>query len=318
MNRLLRKPFRLQYASNLFAYKGAENPASLLTTGVAPNLSLLGNTVSVETAADRWASREFLSFCANNWKRTLLVPAYSEMGCAGAAPAQWTDLIDELRVLLQEVNRESSGKVYLMDQSVMEFAEGVRVLGFTGWSSWSRSAQSPDLPNLYFTQKGKFTPSDGHELAKEDMDWLNRELILNNTSPTVLVSHGLSVSSLVQDTLPNAAYRQSDLLSFYPFPFLFSKERCIKACLGGAGIGGSVSGVIRGRFHAVNARKSIPAQKVATPSYRPDAFYEFSWMDKIEEDIAELVEGYARTISFPRGTGPLPLPAVAKIEMAMC
>jgi hypothetical protein len=311
MNRLLRKPFRLQYASNLFVHKGAENPATLLKTGVAPNLALLGNTVGVETAADCWASREFLSFCADNWKRTLLVPAYSELGYTGVTPALWTDLLEELRGVVEDVNRESSGKIYLVDQSIVEFPEGVRVLGFTGWSAWSRQATSPAETEMPTVSLGTL---HGQDLAKEDMEWLGREFHWDSDTPTVLVSHGLSTSSLVKPGLPDLAYRLSDLMAFYPYAFFFSKERCIKACLGGAGVGGTLSGFFQGTFHAVNARKAYPAQLLASPGYRRDAFFEYSWRDHAEGNVRELVEAYARAIPIPNRA---PVPALPKFEASM-
>ena len=89
-------------------------------------------------------------------------------------------------------------------------------------------------------------------------------------------------------------------MTFYPFPFLFSRERCIKACLGGASLAGTVSGVIGGRFHAVNAYKAYPAAAVS-PTYRPDAVYEYSWRDDAEGGVRELVEEYARVIPLPYG-----------------
>ncbi len=130
------------------------------------------------------------------------------------------------------------------------------------------------------------------------MEWLNRELIVDAASPTVLLSHGLSTSSLVKSGLPQEAYSQSDLMTFYPFPFLFSRERCIKACLAGAGLAGTVSGVIGGRFHAVNAYKPNP-NAPASSTYRPDAIYEYPWRDDAEGDVRELVEEYARVIPLP-------------------
>lgn len=301
MKSLFRRSFRIQYASNLFAKAGA------LAPGIAPNLALLGNSVSVETAESRWRARDFLSFCAENWKRTYLVPAHTELGCSGAKPVPWTDLLDELRLLVQTVNKESQGQVVVADQFATETPEGIRLLSFTGWNAWSRdglgsSNMHAKLPTLYMNT-APMSSAEGHTLSQEDMEWVHAELRVDRHTPTVLLSHGLSMSTLVKPGLSAATYKQSDLMSLYPFPFLFSREGCIKACLCGAAIGGSVSGVIGGRFHAVNSYWENPA-------YRPDAFYEYSWSDDVEGGVRDLVESYARSVLFPtRVFEPVPVPA---------
>ena len=63
------RPFKLQYASNLFAYQGKVAPEELLKPAAAPYLALLGNTLSVDGARKRHATREFLEFC-EGWKRS--------------------------------------------------------------------------------------------------------------------------------------------------------------------------------------------------------------------------------------------------------
>lgn len=307
MKSLFRRTFRIQYASNLFAHKGLPmNPSRLAEPGVAPNLALLGNTVGVESAADRWNSREFLSFCADNWKRTYLVPAHTELGASGKAVA-WTDLLDELRSLVDDVNKGSLGKIVIADQSANESSEGVRVLGLSGWNAWSRQATSPGLPTIY-SNGVAMTTAQGHELSREDMEWIHRELQVDRDTPTVLLSHGLSVSSLVKPGLPAAAYKQSDLMSMYPFGFLFAREGCIKACLCGAGSGGTVSGVFGRRFHGVNAWGNA--------GYHADAFYEYSWTDDMEGGLRELIENYARVIPIPYRVVREPVPVSQKFEMA--
>ncbi len=305
MKSLFRRTFRIQYASNLFGKKEALKP------GVAPSLALLGNAVSVETAADRWKSKEFLSFCADNWRHTYLVPAHTELGCAKSKPVAWTDLLDELRLLVDGINHESPGKIILADQVSTESPEGIRILGFTGWNAWSRQTLQPSgaeaLPTLY-TEKGPMKSVEGQALSQEDMEWVHRELSIDRGTPTILLSHGLSLSTLVKPGLSDTAYRQSDLMSVYPFPFLFSREGCIKACLCGAGTGGSVSGVVGRRFHAVNAYQG-------NPGYRSDAFYEYSWSDDMEGGVRELVEGYARSVLLPTRVF-VPTPAPLKFETA--
>jgi hypothetical protein len=301
MNRLLRRTFRLQYASNLFVYREAmATHEEMLKPGVAPYLALLGNCVNMATREGRWKSQEFLSFCATNWKRTLLVPATTELACGGHA---WTDALDDLRGLVDEVNKDGfPGEVVVGDQAVLEFPEGVRVLGFTGWSAWSRQVTSPPslgFPTLHcYGVKGSrpFIPSDGHGLSREDMEWLNRELLVDGRTPTVLLSHGLPSAALLPK---EGAGAQSDLMSVYPFGFLFQRERCIKAAIGGA-LGGAMSGVFNGRFLAVNARRPYPAAPYwANPSFRRDAFWEYSWLDDTRGDVEELVEAYSRAIPLP-------------------
>ncbi len=313
MNKLLRRTFRLQYASNLFVYReAAATHEEMLKPGVAPYLALLGNTVNIGTREARWKSQEFLSFCATNWKRTLLVPAMTELAVGGHP---WTDALEDLRVLVDGVNKDGyPGDVVIMDQSILEFPEGVRTLGFTGWSAWSRQGLS--LPSLGFPPLFCYDPanpavsrpmisSDGHDLSREDMEWLHREFMADNRTPTVLLSHGLPSAALVPKGLDSAAAQQSDLMTFYPFGFLFQRERCIKACLGGA-LGGAASGVFNGRFMAVNARRPYPAAGWPSAAYRPDAFWEYSWLDDTRGDIEEIVEGYTRRIPLPYSVASTP------------
>ena len=218
MNRFLpRRTFRLQYASNLFAYTAAWKPEQRLTTGLAPYLALLGNVVSTDTDTNRRNSREFLSFCADNWKQTFLIPATTELGSSWETV--WTDALDNLMSLVNSVNTNTTnGKIYIADQGQFQTPERVRVLGITGWNAWSRSAVSPTglgFPPLYRYSTEppigvrRIDPSNGHELSKEDMEWLNGELIADSSTPTVLLSHGLSTSSLITAGLPQPAYNQS-------------------------------------------------------------------------------------------------------------
>jgi hypothetical protein len=262
--------------------KDAPPPHTVLQPAVAPTLALLGNIGSTETSAKRSRTKEFLSYCSNNWKETLWIPATTELGCRGATRAVgWTEALEDVLALANEVSAEGPGTIRLLDQGEHVSPEGIRILGFTGWSAWSRSADSPlsmGYPRLYrYTanaQPAPMQPTDGHSLSETEMEWLTEELRSDTYSPTILLSHGLSTPTIATTISDISAYSQSDLLSCYPFTPLFREMPQIVACLSGA-LGGTVSGVIHGRFHALNAYRSYPSQKVPCANYRPDAFYEY-------------------------------------------
>ncbi len=296
--------FRIQYASNLFAYRDVRQAERILAPA-APYLALLGNVFSTHNTAKRYNTREFLSYCVNNWKRTLIVPAATEMGSwsgGNTEPALFTDLLDELTALAADASAEGPGKVELLEMKEVSFRyEGVRVLGLTGWSAWARQARpcpQSGMPDLYtYSPEGSSrlaAATDAHQFSAEEMEWLGTELTAKPCTPTILLSHGLSCSLLLHKNVDAAvaSTAQPDLMTFYPYGAMFGGSTpLVRACLGGAhGITGSR--IIGGRFHGVNGWKSHPTQEVPNPNYKPDLVYEYAWYD--DEDSGRGLVAYEK------------------------
>lgn len=301
--------FRLQYASNLFAYADPRKAERLLTPA-APYLALLGNVFSIHSTSKRYNSREFLSYCADNWKRTLIIPATTEMGSwvgpKTGSKALYTDLLEELKNVVSEINTNASGRLHILEMNEHTFPfEGVRVLGLTGWSAWARQA-NPDpesgLPSVYtYTSDGhtkRMAPSDAHQLSAEEMEWLGAELTAKPRTPTILLSHGLSSSLFLNNGLDPMTYKMPDLMNFYPYGAMYGgRTPLVRACLGGA-YGITATRTFGNRFHGVNGWKSYPTQEVPNPNYNPECVYEYAWYD--DEDSGGGLIAYDNWMSLVR------------------
>lgn len=293
------RPFRLQFASNLFVHRGAPDPSTLLKPA-APNLALLGNIGSVSTPEARAATREFLQFCALRWKQTFWILGHTEL--SAVSPTLWRDLHEETKALAEEVS-EYGSRVQVLDCDA-ESVHGVRLLGATGWNPVPTRLESPaetGMPPIWMwegTANRPFKSIDSQLMFAEEADWLAYQF-RNYQRPSILLTAALASPLLLNKGLPTLAYRLCDLTTFYPVSFL---DGPLIACLGGS-TGSVASGTWNERYHAVNSYRAYPGAP-PNPNYSATAVFEFT--------------GETRTPSSPGSPQfPLPLP-VAPNALAIC
>ena len=211
------QPFRLQYASNLFAgHRGWKEVRRALKPAAAPTLALLGNVGSLGSPAAVAGTQAFLRFCAAEWETVLWVPGPTEL--ASETPHLYTDRIDQLR----ELAAAAGDNTHVLDQSAINFDDaGVQVLGVSGWSQYPPPTNALELSQLWHFTDGGLRPFDEARikaLHSEDMDWL--DLQLNSTDrPTILLSHSVPDPNLVTgSTLTDAAAKRLalDLMPMKP------------------------------------------------------------------------------------------------------
>lgn len=269
------KPFRLQYASNLFAFHCSKAARQALKPGAAPTLALLGNTLNVSTPARAAETREFLRFCATEWDRTLIVLGPHEY--ASPVMRLYADVRDEL---INTIQATGGGRFYVLDQDSVTFKRhGIRVLGCSGWAAApvSRIKElEPELTDLW-THEGNFTSETVAERHDEDMEWLHREVQESEGGRTLLLTHSLPSPHLLNRGLPTVAYERMT------FDILLNtvsgriEQPGLIGWLGGA-TGSCASGSWGPYkiYKAVNSWKSHPRQTKPNPAFLADAVFEFA------------------------------------------
>ena len=310
------RPFRLQFASNLFVHRGAPDPNTLLRPA-ANNLALLGNIGSVWSNADYEATRDFLLFCAARWANTYWIPGHTEL--ASKDPVVWRDTYTEAAGLAEEVTANAGGgRITFLDCKAETFLfHGVRLLGATGWNPVPKRLESPpetDMPPIWMWEANAnrpFKPIDSQLLFSEEAEWLDTEFRSDPKTPSILLTSALPSPMLLGRDLPAAAYKLCDLTTFYPASFL--KPTNLVACLGGA-TGSVASGTWQKRYHAVNSYRAYPGAP-PNPNYDPAAVYEFAGTGRGTGGGGALKASPLALPALPKF--PLPLP-VAPNAFAIC
>lgn len=272
------RPFRLQFASNLFVHRGAPDYKTLLKP-VAPTLALLGNIGNAGSNANYEATRDFLLFCTTNWRTTIWVPGHEEL--SSPKPYLWSDIWTETKALAEEVTQNGEGGEIIFADCVATHAQGVRLLGMTGWNPVPKRLDTPGQDPIWQWDKGWMTKEqpgrpfkviDSQNLFAEENEWLEVEFKADTKTPSVLLTSALPNPLLLGSGLPDAAYKLCDLTTFYPSSFL--KPKGLMACLGGA-TGSVASGTWNGRYYAVNSYRAC-RDAPPNPNYNPEAVYEIA------------------------------------------
>ena len=275
---------RIQYASNIFAYKGV-NPCDILTPGTADTLALLGNVGNFETSAAERNTREFIEWCAAHWTNVLWVPGPMEFG--SVQPKFWWQLQDRMFAVARAANETSSSAgnpVQVLSYSEYTRLKQMRVVAIPGWS-FVLNSDTKGHNTIWFSdmkQKERIATPMSPEFLKEfytdQMEILKAELDVDNDMPTILLSHGLPSMHLI----PNAntdglqkAFRASTPMGLYNLNHVgVDRLNNVKAILCGA-IGSCTSGTWGQRFMGSNAYKMSPDSAGPNKNYMPDRFYEY-------------------------------------------
>lgn len=269
---------RIQYASNIFAYKGIKNPHEIITPGLTNNLALLGNVGNFETSAAERNTRKFLEWCSAHWDNVFWIPGPSELG--SVKPKFWWHLQDEM----YETARAAGKAVQVLSYRECMRLKGMRIIGVPGWSMTLTSA-SQAYPTIWLpdtNQKDRLMTSLTQEVLKEfyteQMEILKSELDADRATPTIILSHGLPSLQLIpranEEGLPYA-FQASRGMDVYPINHVGADRlKNVKGVLCGA-VGSCTSGTWGGqRFMGSNAFKMYPGA-APNPNYMPDRFYEY-------------------------------------------
>lgn len=265
------RPFRLQFASNLFVHRGAPDYKTLLKP-VAPTLALLGNIGNAGSNANYEATRDFLLFCATNWRTTVWIPGHEEL--SSAQPVLWRDLWTEAKGLAEDVTENGAGGEIIFADCATKNA-GARLLGMTGWNPVPKRLDTPGQDPIWMWENNANRPFkvvDSQLMFSEEAEWLEAEFKADAKTPSVLLTSALPNPLLLGSGLPDAAYKLCDLTTFYPSSFL--KPKSLLACLGGA-TGSVASGTWNSRYYAVNSYKAC-RDAPPNPNYNPEAVYEIA------------------------------------------
>lgn len=295
------RPFRIQYASNLFAaHRGWREARGALKPGAAPTLALLGNVGNTDRPAKTRNTQNLLQFCAANWEKVLWVPGPYEQ--ASEQPLLYNAMLERNRTLLETWG--IADRVYLLDQSAIEFPEaGVQVLAASGWSPYvdphrTLPKESLEAHSLWQFSDGDYRHFDANRikaLHTEDMEWL--ELQLNTADlPTVILSHSVPDPNLVTGSmLTDAAARRLALDLMPTRPMRGVPNALTVAWLSGA-TGSCATGTAYPwrMFLGLNSYAGAP-DAAPNPNYQPDQVFEWTRP--------------ARAFRFPQRTMPTQTPA---------
>ena len=131
------KPWRLQYASGLFADQGWRRAATALQPGAAPYLALLGNCGSVATVAQAKQTQEFLRSCSSSWNKVFWVLGPHEFSANLKTNEVYTAVEDRIRDIAGRFKN-----VYILNQGEHQTCDSVVLLGATGWSDAKATIQA--------------------------------------------------------------------------------------------------------------------------------------------------------------------------------
>jgi hypothetical protein len=270
----LRRTWSLQYTSSLYANRCWRTAWSNLLPGKGNALALLGNCVSVATAAEREESREFLLRCSTTWERVFLIPGPGEFA-GGENHIPFWCLSDEMRNLAQEIEDIGGGAaIEVLEQGEVTIPfQDIVVLGTGGWGATESGPLKGVAANIRFA-KGIDPAKEMTTWCEEDMAFLLARVRwhLHNTPEAriIILTHSLSSGHLLQRGLPAAVYERIpqevipvDLSS----PIL--KRPNVYAWLSGA-LGSCVSGMNNGTFTSGNAFYTTENRSATNPNYMVD------------------------------------------------
>lgn len=257
-----RKPAFLQYASSLFANRSSQRAWKHLTPGVAPNLALLGNTISVATEGDKEESYKFLLNCSRAWDRTFIVPGPLEYSSSSSSRRAYPYQMDSIREIFKEVG-DKGGQLILMDQAEYVFPKENRVLlGTYGWPSFSKEmGQGQGWPedNIWTGVGGYLNRMDAktfQAMQEWDLTWLYKKIMWYTYNKTysykmIILTHSLCSPYLLQNRLGPRSVM--DVVHPSYFDMFQGNNSPIESWLCGAG-GSCVSGFLNKQtFAAVNS-----------------------------------------------------------------
>ena len=204
---LLQTSYKLQYAGNLAVDSHAMNFDRLVRPRVE-NLALLGNI----GRPDHPRTKDFLQYCANNWKQVYWIPGPHELTNVKEQKKKeyYHKKIERCQTLATDTDVS-----FIIQSEIPIPYTSISLLGSTLWTHMrSRIAGQPEFESIYkYTSLGlsRLTPNTYKTWHYEDFNFYLDKTKYDKKTTFLVLSHHLPCSSILSTGLSTETYCRLDL-----------------------------------------------------------------------------------------------------------